>query len=266
MTHALTIALAQIDLTLGNPAQNLATARAKIAEAKSRGADIVVLPELWSAAYDLERAAKHAATPDSGMFALIANAARENKIAIVGSLLEMRDGWVYNTATLYDAQATRLGLYRKLHLVPMLDEDKFLAGGIDAQVFDAPFGKFALGVCYDLRFPELWRHYAIDGARIAFVPAEWPQQRIAHWCALMPARAIENQFFVVGCNRVGTSKGETFGGHSMIVNPWGEILVEGDDREALLIAPIDLAMVDEVRKQVPVFRDRRPDVYSKWSS
>jgi len=262
----LTIALAQIDLTLGNVAQNLETARAKIAEAKTRGADIVVLPELWSTAYDLERAAAHASALDAGMFATIASVARENQIAVVGSLMESFNGKVYNTATFIDARGNRVGMYRKLHLVPMLDEDKYLTGGDDAQVFDATFGKFALGVCYDLRFPELWRHYALAGARLAFLPAEWPQQRIAHWRTLLPARAIENQVFMIGCNRVGTSKDQTFGGHSMIVNPWGEILVEGDERAALLVAQIDLDLIDQVRQRVPVFRDRRADVYAKWQS
>ena len=230
--NTLSIALAQIDLVLGNPAQNFANVCAKISEAKSRSADLVVLPELWSTAYDLEHAEKYASSLTEGMFVKIAQAARENQIAVVGSLMEMRDGWVYNTATCFDSQGMQLGVYRKLHLVPMLDEDKFLASGNDAQIFQAPFGKFALGICYDMRFPELWRHYAVNGAHMAFAPAEWPQRRIAHWRALLPARAIENQMFMIGCNRVGTSKGETFGGHSMIVNPWGEILVEGDDREA----------------------------------
>ncbi len=262
----LTIALAQIHLALGDAARNLATARAKIAEAKSRGADVIVLPELWSTAYDLEHAAAHGSALDAGMFAAIANVARENGIAIVGSLLEWRDGKVYNTATLFDASGRRLGMYRKLHLVPMLDEDKYLAAGGDAEIFDASFGKFALGVCYDLRFPELWRHYALGGARIAFLPAEWPLQRIQHWRTLVPARAIENQIFFVGCNRVGTSKDQTFGGNSMIVSPWGEILAQGDDREALLVAQIDLDMVDEVRSRVPVFRDRRSNIYAKWNA
>ena len=264
--NLLTIALAQIDLTLGDTGRNLETARAKVAEAKGCGADIVVLPELWSTAYDLEHAAAYASALAGGMFQTMADTARENQIAIVGSLLEARGGRVYNTATFHDAHGNRIGTYRKLHLVPMLDEDKFLAGGDDAPVFDAPLGKFALGVCYDLRFPELWRHYALAGACLAFIPAEWPQKRIAHWRALLPARAIENQIFIAACNRVGASKGETFGGHSMIVNPWGEILVEGDDREALLIAQIDLDVVDDARQRVPVFRDRRQDVYSQWQS
>lgn len=262
--NTLTIALAQIDLAVGDPARNLQTAREQIRDAKTRGADIIVLPELWSSAYDLEHAAAHASALDQGMFATIAELARENQIAIVGSLLEARDGKFYNTATFHDGSGNRVGAYRKLHLVPMLDEDKFLAGGDDAPVFDTPFGKCALAVCYDLRFPELWRHYALAGARLAFIPAEWPQKRIAHWRTLLPARAIENQIFIAGCNRVGASKGETFGGNSLIVNPWGETLAQGDERAALLLAQIDLDLVDDVRARVPVFRDRRAEVYEKW--
>lgn len=264
MPNELTLALAQIDLALGDPARNAQTVCARVAQAKTRGADIIVLPELWSSAYDLEHAAAHATALDHGMFATIADLAREYHIAIVGSLLETRDGKFYNTATFHDARGNRLGLYRKLHLVPMLEEDKFLAGGNDAEVFDTAFGKCALAICYDLRFPELWRHYALAGARLVFIPAEWPHKRIAHWRALLPARAIENQIFVAGCNRVGTSKGETFGGNSLIVNPWGEIMAQGDESEALLIAPINLDLVDDVRARVPALRDRRADVYTRW--
>ena len=263
--NTLTVALAQIDLALGDPARNLATARAKIAQAKARGADAIVLPELWSSAYDLERAAAHASVLDTGVFTAIAQTAREHQIAIVGSLLEADGARIYNTATLHDARGKRVGAYHKLHLVRMLEEDKFLVGGDDARVFDAPFGKCALAVCYDLRFPELWRHYALDGARLVFLAAEWPVKRIAHWRVLLPARAIENQFLIAACNRVGTSKGETFGGHSMIVNPSGEIIVEGDDCDVLLVAQIDLDSVDDVRERVPVFRNRRVDVYSRWT-
>lgn len=264
MPNRLTLALAQIDLALGDATRNLHTARTYIAQAKAHGADVVVLPELWASAYDLEHATRHAAALDQGMFATVADLAREHQIAIVGSLLEAHAGQIYNTATFYDARGNRSGTYRKLHLVPMLEEDRYLAGGDDAQAFDAAFGKGALAVCYDLRFPELWRHYALTGARLIFLPAEWPQKRIAHWRALLPARAIENQIFIAACNRVGTSKGETFGGNSMIVDPWGEILVQGAEHDALLVAQIDLDKVDAVRARVPVFRDRRAAVYSKW--
>src|SRR5574341_1171844 len=163
--NTLTIALAQIDLVLGSPARNLESARAKITDATTRGADVVVLPELWSSAYDLEHATTHASALDTGMFAELGALARENQIAIVGSLLELDGSHVFNTATLVDMRGQRIGAYRKLHLVPMLDEDKFLAGGDNAPVFDASSGKCALAVCSDLRFPELWRHYALIGAR-----------------------------------------------------------------------------------------------------
>lgn len=265
MSNRFTLALAQIDLALGAVTHNLHTVRAYLAQAQARGAAVIVLPELWASAYDLEHAAAHASALDQGMFALLADLAREYHMAIVGSLLEVRDGNIYNTATFHDARGNRVGTYRKLHLVPMLEEDMYLAAGDDAEVFDTPFGQCALAICYDLRFPELWRHYALAGARLVFLPAEWPQKRRAHWRALLPARAIENQIFIAACNRVGTSKGETFGGHSMVVDPWGEILVQGDEGEALLIAEIDLDRVDEVRARVPVFRDRRAEVYRRWS-
>ncbi len=260
----LTIAVAQIDLSFGQPERNLAEARAQAAQAQARGADIVVLPELWASAYDLEHGAAHAAALGAGMFAEIERIAREYHIAVVGSLLESDGARLYNTATYVDKEGNRLGAYRKLHLVPMLQEDKYLAGSDEAPIYEAPFSKFALAVCYDLRFPELWRHYALGGAYLVFLPAEWPIQRIAHWRTLLPARAIENQFYVVGTNRVGKSKDQIFGGHSMIVNPWGDILVEGGEGEALLIACIDLDLVAQVRERVPVFKDRRPEVYEKW--
>ncbi len=275
--NQLTIALAQMDVALGEPERNLEAVRALVAEAKARGADLVVLPELWSTAYDLKRAEAHASAVDAGMFERIARLAGEQQIAVVGSLLESPalpvvgrgerrppEPRVFNTATFVDASGARAGVYRKLHLVPMLEEDKYLTGGADAPAVDASFGKCALAICYDLRFPELWRHYALAGARLVLLCAEWPAQRIAHWRTLVPARAIENQFFVAATNRVGTSNGETFGGHSMVVNPWGEILVEGTDQPALLLAQIDLDLVDQVRERVPVFKDRRPDVYKEW--
>ncbi|MCL5951432.1 MAG: carbon-nitrogen family hydrolase [Chloroflexi bacterium] len=263
--NKLSIALAQMDIVLGEPMQNLERARARIDEASERGADVVVLPELWGSAYDLEHAAAHATPLESGLFADIAIAAQEQHIAVVGSLLEASEGRVYNTATFVDARGVCRGVYRKLHLVPMLEEDKYLTPGEEAAVFDTAFGLCGLAVCYDLRFPELWRHYAIGGAVLVFLPSEWPTPRLSHWRTLVPARAIENQIFIAATNRVGSGKGERFGGHSMIVNPWGEMLAEGDEHEGLLVASIDLDEVQETRRRVPVFRDRRPQVYSKWA-
>jgi omega-amidase len=116
-------------------------------------------------------------------------------------------------------------------------------------------------ICYDLRFPELFRRYALAGARLILVPAEWPHPRRAHWQTLLRARAIENQCFVAACNRVGITGNSTFFGASAVIDPWGEALVEGGETELILTATIDLSLVDTVRKRIPVFEDRRPELY-----
>jgi predicted amidohydrolase len=108
----------------------------------------------------------------------------------------------------------------------------------------------------------MWRKYALGGARLFILPAEWPSRRTYHWQTLLRARAIENQVFVAACNRVGESKGEVFAGKSALIDPWGEAVVEGGpEAEALLTAEIDLAKVDDIRQRIPVFKDRRADLY-----
>jgi len=142
-----------------------------------------------------------------------------------------------------------------------MDEEKWLAPGEKLELVESDWGLTGLGVCYDLRFPELFRHYALRGARLVLLPAEWPARRAYHWQTLLRARAIENQMFLAGCNRVGESKGEVFGGGSAVIDPWGEAVVEGGSAETLLTAEIDLDQVDTVRSRIPVFKDRRPEIY-----
>jgi predicted amidohydrolase len=249
-------------LKLGQPEQNFARVRDWTAEAARRGSQLVVFPELWPTAYDLENWQKHADPMGEGMFAQLSALAREHRIAIASSVLEVKDGRAYNTFGLYDAQGALLGTYRKVHLVPMLDEPKWLAAGDQLTLAEAEWGLTGLGICYDLRFPEMWRKYALGGARLFILPAEWPSRRTYHWQTLLRARAIENQVFVAACNRVGESKGEVFAGKSALIDPWGEAVVEGGpEAEALLTAEIDLAKVDDIRQRIPVFKDRRADLY-----
>jgi predicted amidohydrolase len=248
-------------LHLGDPKANYERVHAWTVEAARRGSALVVFPELWSTAYDLENWPRHASPPGQGMFARLAALSRENRIAIGGSVLEARDGRAYNAFALFDAAGALLATYRKVHLFRLMDEEKWLAPGERLELVEADWGLTGLGICYDLRFPEMFRAYALRGARLVLLPAEWPSRRAAHWHTLLRARAIENQMFVAGCNRVGESKGEHFGGGSAVIDPWGEAVIEGGSAETLLTAEIDLAMVDEVRKRIPVFEDRREDVY-----
>lgn len=256
------ISLAQMDIVLGQPEANFAKAWELTIEAKRRDSDIVVLPELWSTGYDLENAAKHATGFNEGLFARIAQLAREEAIHITGSLLMSHDGrHFYNTAPLLSPTGQLLGHYSKIHLFRPMEEHQYLTPGREMPVFDLPWGKSALAICYDLRFPELFRKYALAGTMIVFVMAEWPYPRLDHWQTLLKARAIENQMFIAACNRVGESKGERFCGHSAIYDPWGNIVVEAGDAEVLLTAQVDLGTMEKVRAQIPIFADRRAELY-----
>lgn len=262
----LTVTLVQMDCALAQPAHNFARAAEFVAEAARRGSHLVVLPELWNTAYDLEHAAEHAAplarsADEAGAFGDFARLARENRVWLAGSLLEGRNGRHYNTTALYSPAGELCADYSKIHLVPMLDEHLYLSGGEKRTLAETPWGKAGLAICYDLRFPELFRRYALDGARLMILPAEWPTVRQAHWRTLLRARAIENQCFVLACNRVGESKGVAFGGASAVIDPWGQALVEGGESEALLTVSFDPAFVDTVRQRIPIFKDRREEMY-----
>ena len=258
----LTISLGQMDVKLGNPAENWRTVQQMTAEASRRGSDLVVFPELWSTGYDLENAANYATTTDKGLFAQVAALAQKYQIAILGSCLSLLgEDQFGNTAVYFDKNGRSLGEYSKLHLFRLMQEEQFLTAGGTPTLVAAEWGKAGLTICYDLRFPELFRQYALAGAQLVFVPAEWPHPRLAHWRTLLRARAIENQMFVVACNRVGHSKETDFFGHSCILDPWGEIVLELGEGEMLGTAVIDIAQVEQVRAKIPVFADRRPEIY-----
>lgn len=256
------VSLAQMNIVVGQVHENTARARSMIAEAAQRGSDLVVLPELWSTGYDLENAAAHATASDAGIFAETAALAAEYQLYIAGSCLSILTPGNYgNTLVCFGPNGNRLGEYSKVHLYRLMDEDRFLTAGDRVTVIDLPWGTAGLAICYDLRFPELFRRLALEGATMVILPAEWPRPRLAHWRTLLRARAIENQMFVVACNRVGQTPTDDFPGHSAIVDPWGKALIEGGEEEDLLTAEIDLEEVRKFREKIPIFEDRRPDLY-----
>ena len=264
--HPLTISLLQIDCLLGDPAANFAQVEPLLAGAAQQGSNLVLLPELWSTAYALDRAAELAAplaqtSGDDGWFGQVAKLAKRYGVWVGGSLLEERDGRQYNCFALYRADGTLAGAYRKVHLFRLMQEEQYLAAGEEAVTVATPWGLVGLAICYDLRFPELFRRYALAGARLMLVPAEWPHPRQAHWRTLLRARAIENQCFVAACNRIGETGTNRFFGGSSIIDPWGETLIEGGEAAMSLTATIDMALVPQVRARIPVFADRRPEIY-----
>lgn len=260
----LKISLAQMDVLLGKPDENLAKARDMASRAAERGSDIVVFPELWPTGYDLENAAAYSTPTDKGIFARMSSLATENNIHVLGSCLSLLGpGQFGNTAVFFDPDGEILGEYTKIHLFQLMDEHKYLSAGDRLTAVDTKWGKAGLAICYDLRFPELFRPYALSGVKVVFLPAEWPHPRLSHWQILLRARAIENQIYVVACNRVGSSKGTDFCGHSCIIDPWGEIVIEAGEDEEVLTAEIEVDEVEQVRARIPVFADRRPELYTR---
>jgi len=256
----LRVAAAQLEITLGEPETNIGRARRLLADAKQQGAEVVLLPELWTTGYDLERAAELAVDLRSDNE--ISKLAREFDIYLCGSVLEKREGKFFNSFTIYSPIGELLAVYRKLHLFAPLREPQFLTPGDEPVTIELPWGKLGLAICYDLRFPELFRSYAVGGARLMLVCAEWPHPRLEHWRTLLRARAIENQAYVVACNAVGHANDTVFFGHSMIINPWGEVLAEAGEAETVLAGELDLAEVDRIRSQFPVLSDRREELFS----
>ncbi len=253
----LTLSLGQMNVQLGQPEANLARVRAWTAEAARRGSALVLFPELWSTGYDLENWQRHASPPGAGMFPRLAELAREHHIALGGSVLEVRDGKAYNAFALFDAEGALSATYRKTHLFGLMDEPRNLTAGDVPVVLDLPFGRAGLAICYDLRFPKLFAAYVDARCEAFLLCAEWPNPRLDHWQTLLRARAIEGQAFVIACNRVGGS-GTTFFGHSMIVDPWGDVVVEGDDSEGVVVGRIDRARLSEIRSHFPFLSDGRP--------
>lgn len=262
-----TVALVQMDIALGEPEINRRRGETLIREAVRGGAKVVVLPEMWTTAYSMADIHQLADSDGEPTGQMLAQLARELSIYIVGgSIADILGGKVFNRSRVFDPEGQVIADYSKIHLFRLMEEDRYLAAGNRPSSFR--LGDITAGqmICYDLRFPELARTLALSGAEVLFVPAEWPLPRLSHWRALNIARAIENQCYVVACNRVGTKHdpaGDThFFGHSLIVDPWGEVLVEGDDKESILFGELDSSLVSEVRGRIPVFRDRKPDVYN----
>jgi omega-amidase len=263
----LVVSIGQIDIQAGQPDQNLAVVESWIEEAARRGSELVIFPELWDTGFDPDHALELAAAMGSDRFARVAALAQAHQIHVVGSMLERatagEEDRLYNTAAWFTPEGTIAGVYRKIHLFRQMDEDRFVQAGDELPIFDLPWGKTSTAICYDLRFPELFRRYALDGARLIVIPAQWPITRVAHWETLLKARAIENQVFVIACNRVGKEDKVKFAGHSAILNPWGEPVVSAGEEAVLLTASIDLAEVERVREKLTVFEDRRPELYSR---
>ena len=259
----LTISLAQMEFQYGQPESNLEKVRTWVDEAAQQESDLALLPELWASGYDLENCGNYADVLGKGLFAHMSNLSREHRIILGGSLLERKGDKVYNTFYFFDKKGGLLATYRKIHLFRLLNEDRWLKAGEEVVLAHNPWGKWGIATCYDLRFPEIFRTYALHGAQLILLVAKKKKKRIAHWRTLLQSRAIENQYFIAAVNKVGYSQGAQLGGCSAVLDPMGVPLVEGGDEESLLTVEVDFKRVKEVRRWMPVFDDRNPPAYEQ---
>lgn len=256
------ISLVQLDISTGDPRLNREKVKKMIEKAALSTPDMIVLPEMWNTGYSLKNLGEICDRDGHPSIDMVEDLARTHTTNIVaGSVSDMRKGKVYNTCYVVDRKGSRVGEYSKIHLFRLMGEDKHFTGGSTPGLFELEGVTCGVAICYDLRFPELIRGLALRGAKVVFIPAQWPHPRKEHWITLIRARAIENQVYIVGVNRVGKSGSSHFFGSSMVVNPWGEVVVQAGDKEGVINAKVDVKMVDEVRERIPVFRDRKPEVY-----
>lgn len=248
--------------------ENLATVRRLVAEAAGRGATLVALPEYWPimGMSDADKVA-HAEQPGSGPIQdCMAALAREHGIWLVGGTLPMvspEAGKVLNTTLVYDPQGRSMSRYDKIHLfgfnkgTESYDEARTIVPGETVGVFDAPFGRVGLSVCYDLRFPELYR--AMGECALIIVPAAFTHTTgRAHWEVLLRARAIENQCYVLAAAQGGMHvNGRRTYGHSMLVDPWGEVKAVLPEGEGVISGELDPGYLAGVRESLPALRHRK---------
>ncbi|WP_243385456.1 carbon-nitrogen family hydrolase [Bacillus kexueae] len=253
----------QSDIAFGHPEQNFIHFEKQIEKAtKEEKASVVVLPELWTTGYDLTNLDTLADHDGQLTKSILINWAKKYNVHLIGgSIAKAKQSGVYNTTYVVSSEGAIIHEYSKLHLFRLMDEHLYLQEGKDEALFTLDAELCASFICYDLRFPEWIRKSTTKGAKVLFFVAEWPAPRLHHWRSLLIARAIENQCYVVACNRVGRDPNNVFAGHSMIVDPWGEVIAEGGNEEEIVTADINFDTVNSVRKQIPIFDDRRPSVY-----
>lgn len=249
-------------------AENCATAQGLIAEAAEAGAQLVLLPEYWPAMglQETDKLGLAERADDGPIQAFMAAAARRHRLWLIGGTLPMvseNTGKVWNTSLVYNPDGERVARYDKIHLFGFTrgdehhDEARTIVPGTRPVTFDAPCGRVGLSVCYDLRFPELYR--AMGECALIVVPAAFTHTTgQAHWEVLLRARAIENQCYVLAAAQGGQHlNGRRTWGHSMLIDPWGGIVAQHDTGPGVVQAVMDAAYLEQVRQNLPALRHRR---------
>lgn len=274
--NKINIALCQMNV-VDNKEENIKKAIQMIKESKKQGADLAVLPEMFNCPYENEKFIEYAEELNSSQtLEKIANIAKEENIHVLaGSIPELENDGndiqsIYNTAALFDNHGKFLGKHRKMHLFDIdvkgkiyFKESDTLSAGNEFTVIETELTTIGIGICYDVRFVELSRIMALNGAQILIFPGAFNLTTgPAHWEMLFKSRALDNQVYTIGvAPALDMEANYNSFGHSIAVNPWGEIIEELDYEEGLKIVEIDLDEIKRIREEIPILKNRRTDLY-----
>ena len=256
--------------------ENINKAKGLIEEATAKHAEIVILPEMFNCPYDNSFFPEFAETyPDGETIKFLSQTAAENKIYLVGGSIpetsETEEGKkIYNTSFFFNPQGELIARHRKVHLFDIdieggisFRESDTLGRGENITIANTKWCEMGLAICYDMRFPELMRAMVLNGAKVILIPAAFNTTTgPAHWETTIKARAVDNQAYVVAASPArNLEAGYHAYGHSIVVDPWGEILAEAGTGEEIIYADIDLERVTKIRNQLPLLKHRRTDLY-----
>ncbi|MFZ5646661.1 MAG: carbon-nitrogen hydrolase family protein [Bacillota bacterium] len=265
-------AICQMAVT-GDKTKNLETARGMIAAAAAGGAGLVALPEMFNCPYVAGLFPRYAESyPGGETFSMLSAAAREEKVYLVGGSVPEREGdRVYNSSFIYGPDGALLGRHRKMHLFDVdlpggvrVTESSTLGPGNSVTVIETGLCRIGVAICYDIRFPELIRLMALEGADVIVIPAAFNMTTgPAHWDMVYRCRAVDNQVYVLAASPArDTGAPYVAYGHSMIVDPWGDVISRAGEGEQVIIGEISRERIEKIRRELPLLKHRRTDIYS----
>ncbi len=251
--------IASIQLKVNEASKDKSLEHASQMIRQCRGADLVLLPELWNIGFmAFDRYKEEAETQEGRTLTLLRTLAKELSCHLfTGSFVEKRGDQFYNSSFLLNPAGEILGSYQKIHLFTYQSaEAEMLTPGASVTVIPTEFGSFGLATCYDLRFPEFFRKMIDQEAEFLLIASAWPFSRLEHWLLLNRTRALENLSYLISSNCVGINRGTRFAGHSLIVNPMGEVVSGSKDEECIVWGEANRKAVLRARAEFPALRDR----------
>ncbi|MDO5822958.1 carbon-nitrogen hydrolase family protein [Methanobrevibacter sp.] len=264
-------ALCQMNV-VDNKEENISTASLMIEKSLSENANFIILPEMFNCPYSNDKFIEYGEEEsDSPTLNKISSLAKKNNVHILaGSIPEKEKDKLYNTSYLFDKKGNIIAKHRKMHLFDIdvkgkitFRESDVLTSGDEFTIAKTEFGKIGIGICYDIRFPELARVMVEHGASVLIYPGAFNMTTgPAHWELLFRSRALDNQVFCIGV-APALNKDASYRsyGHSIITNPWGEVIAQASEKEGLIISEIDLSEIKKIREELPLLKNKRKDLY-----